>query len=140
MKNHDPNPSPLDRQITQLAGQLREQGLSPERDLWPAIDGALDRLEKTRLRRMRRPGLPGLPDAWRVASLAACLALVLGLGYVGRTTSSPPDHYSDLRRLDNTLQDLNEALQQDPENQNLARLVLMVHKSRADVLRGGWSY
>lgn len=135
MTHQETNPSPLDRRITEAAGRLRDQGLSPDRDLWPGIDAALDRLERPRGRRG-----PRLPEAWRLTSLAACLALVLGLGSVGRQAPQVQDGYSDLRRLDDTLQELNEALQQDPDNQGLARLVLLVHKSRADVLRGGWEY
>ncbi len=37
--------------------------------------------------------------------------------------------------MDNTLSDLNAALNQDPENRNLSRLVLLVHKSRASIMK-----
>jgi hypothetical protein len=42
---------------------------------------------------------------------------------------------SSLEKLDHTLGELNQALSLDPENRNLSRLVLLVHRSRADILR-----
>ena len=84
--------------------------------------------------------------------------MVLGLGYIGSTGNKGLDDsradagihaelaYNDgpsaiasepsaLQRLDSTLRELNEAMFQDPDNRNLSRLVLLVHKSRANVLQ-----
>jgi hypothetical protein len=148
--NRETDKSPLDRQITALGGQLREQGMPPGRDLWPAIDQAIAR--------QQQPAPRPWPAFWRVASLAASLAMVLGLGYVG-TTGGPDrsleqaalpgemalaaadrslpasETRSSLEHLDTTLGELNTALSRDPGNAGLSRLVLLVHRSRADVLR-----
>ncbi len=93
-----------------------------------------------------------------MAALAASLALIIGVGYVGTTgdgsleayragteqdinlayspgSSATADNPSALQRLDRSLGELNEALIKDPENRNLSRLVLLVHKSRANIMR-----
>jgi hypothetical protein len=150
--NRDRGHSPLDSRIDQLSGTLREQGMTPPRDLWPDIDRAIAAADQTP-RRVR----PAWVQPWRLTSLAASLALMLGLGYLGVTgggapqgqarhdaglsrtyaaaDQAAPGGVSSLQRLDNTLEKLNEALDRDPANTNLSRLVLLVHKSRASVLR-----
>ena len=139
--------NPLDRQLTELAGQLRERGMKPSRDLWPDIDRALG--DQAPVVRQSRP-----MALWRVAALAATLALAVGLGYVGMSSqqagngeratlpeqmdlaqAAVPGEAATLENLDSTLQQLNDALSRDPGNPNLSRLVLLVHRSRASVLR-----
>jgi anti-sigma-K factor RskA len=134
-QNHQ---NPMDRQVAQLAARLRDQGVAPDRDLWPDIDAALDKVEQQPLRPRRRTE----GRLWRMVALAATLALAVGLGYVG--TQGPDGQPADLavnagasslEKLDHTLGELNQALSLDPENRNLSRLVLLVHRSRADILR-----
>ena len=144
----------LDRQIDNLTDSLRDQGLAPGRDLWPGIDEAIGRTEQASRGALRAGWLSG----WRMAALAASLALIIGVGYVGTTGDGSLEAYragteqdinlayspgniaaadnpSALQRLDRSLGELNEALIKDPENRNLSRLVLLVHKSRANIMR-----
>jgi hypothetical protein len=150
--NRERNDTGLDRQINNLAGSLREKGVQPERDLWPDIEAAIGKVEQNAAAvRGGQPG-SGRPALWRVAAVAASIALLLGIGYIGMNGDNGLDknqatRMSDLelasaeidpasiQGLDTTLQDLNAALRQDPENHHLSRLVLLVHKSRADVMR-----
>lgn len=149
-QNHQ---DPLDRQVSQVANTLRDQGVAPGRDLWPDIDAALDKVEQQPLPERR----PAQGRMWRLVALAATLAVVLGLGYLGvqgpnqGNSGQPADlafitpdaspiaeadnGLSPLEKLDHTLGELNQALSLDPENRNLSRLVLLVHRSRADILR-----
>ena len=152
--NRDEQQDRLDRQIDRLTSSLREEGTAPERDLWPGIDEAISRTEQNSIHRRRSTGI----GTWRIAALAATVALAIGLGYVGTTGDKSPEAYragtdsemdlaynvaapadpaapSVLQRLDRNLNDLNEALNMDPENRNLSRLVLLVHKSRATVMK-----
>lgn len=150
--NRERNDTGLDRQINNLAGSLREKGVQPPRDLWPDIESAIGLVEQNAtLARGRKRG-SGRPALWRMAAMAASIALLLGIGYIGMTGDNGLDKHqaarmSDLEMasaqidpasiqgLDATLQNLNEALRQDPDNRHLSRLVLLVHKSRADVMR-----
>ena len=150
--NRETRKTQLDRQVDHLTGSLRDKGAVPGRDLWPEIEEAIGRTEQAALKSRK----PARLTTWRIAALAASLALILGLGYIGTTgNKSLEAHRADtgqdldlaysgavgdedlsaLQRLDRTLSGLNNALNQDPENRNLSRLVLLVHKSRANVLR-----
>ena len=154
----------LDRQLTQLAGQLREQGQAPGRDLWPGIESRIEAVEQADARtrtsgghgRSAAQGTSWGANLWRVGSLAAVLALMVGFGYVGLNSDALDPgvamgtdaadggvaQMSVLRRLDNTLQELNAALEADPDNSRLGKLVILVHRSRTEVLRErseGWS-
>ncbi len=153
--NRESNSSHLDKQVKHLAGRLRETGTAPSRDLWPDIDAALDKVDQRVDQDLKTAGSPW--RIWRLAALAATLALILGLGYLGNldqptldpnlasdqgvpevasVTSEPNlEPTSALKKLADTLHELNDALSLDPENRNLSRLVLLVHKSRADILR-----
>ena len=152
--NRDEQQDQLDRQIDRLTSSLREEGAAPVRDLWPEIDEAISRTEQNSLPRRQSRGI----GTWRIAALAATVALAIGLGYVGTTgdkipqtnraetgsemdlaynasAAADPAGPSVLQRLDRNLNDLNAALNLDPENRNLSRLVLLVHKSRASIMK-----
>lgn len=145
----------LDRQLAALGSRITREGQAPERDLWPGIEDRIDRVEQPAGASRRRASWAS--QLWRVGAMAAVLALAVGLGYVGlshgpggtdfegpgtaqvalrQAETAALDEASMLRRLDSTLQDLNAALTADPRNQNLSRLVLLVHRSRTEVLRG----
>jgi hypothetical protein len=146
----DRNNNPLDGQVSNLAAQLGQEGTEPGRDLWPGIESRIDQIERAHPAEQTpaRGGRRGswTLSLWRVGSLAAVLALVVGLGYLGTMEQAVPGqdqaagrqvgNDSMLRDLGSTLQDLNAALAADPENHQLGRLVLLVHKSRTQVLRG----
>jgi hypothetical protein len=81
-----------------------------------------------------------------MTAAAAALALMLAAGWAGmraivsetglaevgaRTTGAP----SGLAVIDQALDELTLALADDPENKNLSQLVLMVHKTRGNLLR-----
>ena len=140
------NPSqtdPVDRQLQRLAGQMRDTGVAPERDLWPDINAALDSREQVAgSRKPRRSG----PSRLRMTAVAAALALMLAAGWAGVRTitmdAGSPDvagqteeSSSGLAVIDKALDELTLALAGDPENRNLSHLVLMVHKTRGNLVR-----
>lgn len=136
-----------DSQLDRLAGTLRDEGIAPERDLWPGIDAAITRREQAG--RARR----GLPWWGWAAAAAATVVLALGLGLatnrsgggepspdraptpVAAMVSEAPVVTGGMESLDQALEQLQAALAADPENLSLSRLVLMVHKSRGELLR-----
>ena len=143
----------MDKQVKNLAGQLRREGISPERDLWPGIQEAIDQAKPG-----KRPRRPFDANAWyRLAAVAATLILLVGSGYFGAVPSGPslenqvamtensedgPTLIKDsdpslLQRLNHTISDLDAAMALDPDNIKLTRLSLMTHKSRANLLRVG---
>jgi hypothetical protein len=145
------NPShndPQDRQLKRLAGQIRDTGTEPERDLWPDINAIIDS-EEPRAGLMA-PGRKRLP--WlRLAAMAAALTLMVTAGWLGigsytgdnftRQAGSadlagdPETPASGMAVIDKALDELTLALADDPENRNLSHLVLMVHKTRGNLLR-----
>jgi hypothetical protein len=139
------NPSPSDqhdRQLRRLAGQLRDTGTSPERDLWPDINTAIDRQEDVRSRENRHRGRNWL----RMTAVAAALVLMLAAGWAGirsitdqfdatDVVLAPEALPSGMDVIDKALDELTLALADDPENKNLSQLVLMVHKTRGNLLR-----
>ena len=137
-----------DSQLNRLAGQMRDTGTAPDRDLWPDIDAAIDQTEhRTVIRTSRRKGRPW----WRLVGVAAVLILMLATGWVGirsitgdvivgdvaslNTTAEPEAAANGLAVIDKALDELILALKNDPENRNLSHLVLMVHKTRGNLLR-----
>ena len=134
-----------DSRLDRLAGSLRDEGIAPERDLWPAIDAAITRREQAG--RARR----GLPWWGWAAAAAATIALALGLGLatdrrgpggsagerapVAAVVEETPIVTDGMESIDQALAQLETALAADPENLSLSRLVLMVHKSRGELLR-----
>jgi hypothetical protein len=138
-----------DRQLDRLAGQLREDGMPPERDLWPDIDAEISRREASGRRRQR--AVPW----WRLAAAAAAV-IALGFGSrallnVGEGTqpeqlaqaeltapaaeTAPGGLAGGMQTVDHALDELEAALAADPENRSLSRLVLMVHRTRGELLR-----
>ncbi len=141
----------LDRQIDRLTGELREKGSKPERDLWPEIEEAIRRSGP-------ETGSSGWISVWRMAALAAVLALAVGLGRIGtgdgrgsagnapagaESAMLPPapegdspamSDFQEVSNLDRALRQLNRALASDPGNPGLSRLVRNVHKYRAEAL------
>ena len=133
-----------DKQLERLAGQMRDTGITPDRDLWPGIEAAIDREEQgTGHRASHRKSGKWL----RFAAMAAVLTLMLGAGWFGihsitgdaflpdiadQSREAPP---SGLAVINQALDELTLALADDPENRNLSHLVLMVHKTRGNLLR-----
>lgn len=152
MKRDRGTNTPLDRQLERLNARLREDGVAPERDLWPDIDRAIASVDRIGARPKRTP------QVWRIAALAACLLLVVGIGLVqfgglgaGGQPGAPvagqdapvgpvamtgtDDGPSSMQLVDKALDELNTALAQDPNNKSLSRLILMLHRSRGDLVR-----
>ena len=141
MERNSNNNNLQDRQLQRLAGQLRDTGTAPDRDLWPDINAAIDRTEAGKISTGRRPA-----DPWRLAAVAAAVILILAAGWVGigsidgtvpraDVAEDPDSRESGLAVLDRALEELNLALADDPDNRSLTQLVLMVHKSRGSLLR-----
>ena len=148
MERNPENNENRDNQLSRLAGQMRDTGTAPDRDLWPDIDAAIDAAEhRTVIRAPRPKGKPWM----RLAAVAATLTLMLSAGWVGiRSLTGEPtiqevasldssveseSAASGLEIIDQALDELMLALKDDPENRNLSHLVLMVHKTRGNLLR-----
>lgn len=136
----------LERQVERLAARLRDEGQAPERDLWPEIAAAIDRCERPRRRR---------PETWQLVSVAASLLLLVGMGLLGGvilpagqapladgtpaavtlTATEDTDSAGGLQAVDRAWNELRAALELDPNNTNLSRLVLLVHRSRGQLIR-----
>ncbi len=134
----------LDLQIGRTARRLRDEGAPPPRDLWPDIAAGIDQVERRRLPRRRSAGLR------RAAALAACLLLLLGFGLVERVgegpagpaaESAPPAADSGSpwaagrEAVEVAFADLNAAFDVAPEDANISRLIMLLHRSRSRLLR-----
>lgn len=137
-----------DRQLKSLTKQMRDTGTSPNRDLWPDIDAAIDREEPRSARRAPRRKR----ESWlRLTAMAAAVTLMLAAGWAGISSITGDAITTDvgssviagesvapasgLAVIDKALDELTLALADDPENRNLSHLVLMVHKTRGNLLR-----
>jgi hypothetical protein len=132
-----------DRQLQRLAGQMRDMGTAPDRDLWPDINAAIERQDqRPGHREPRRRG----GNRLRMTAVAAALVLMLAAGWAGiqsitgdlgstEGVAGNQDQPSGLAVIDQALDELTLALADDPENRNLSHLVLMVHKTRGNLLR-----
>ena len=148
MERNPSNDEKRDSQLSRLVGQMRDTGTAPGRDLWPEIDAAIDQQEHRFTSQV--PGRKGRP--WlRMAAVAATLTLILAAGWAGIRSingdsilqevatldgaeeSEAPT--SGLAIIDKALDELTLALADDPANRNLSHLVLMVHKTRGNLLR-----
>jgi hypothetical protein len=129
--------------LERLAGQLRDTGVAPDRDLWSDINAAIDRREQVSGRAARRPGRG---RRLRFAAMAAALTLMLAAGWahvrsVNENGALPEiagrweSRAGGLAVIDQALDELTLALADDPENGNLSHLVLMIHKTRGNLLR-----
>ena len=141
----------LDLQLDRLTRTLRDTGIPPERDLWPEIDRAIDQADRSRPARSRGPA------TWRIVALAASVLLLVGVGLVqqgglpgkssghqanqavdntiGPLVGGDVDPATSMLTVDQALADLNQALADDPNNRSLSHLVLMIHKSRGNLIR-----
>ena len=73
------------------------------------------------------------------------MVLMLAAGWIGVRSLTGEVHVPDLAAatdgdggmdvIDRALDELNLALAEDPENRSLSQLVLMVHKTRGNLLR-----
>ena len=139
------------KHLSRVDRAMRDEGVPPDLDLLPEIDAAIDREESRRSVR-REQAVP-----WpRLLAGAAALTLVLvaawsgvyrdelDLGPRGGPEYAALDRATDgvtgsddggLGVIDHALDELNAALNADPENRNLSSLVLMVHKKRGNLLR-----
>lgn len=134
----------MDKQVKNLASELKQKGIAPERDLWPGVDQAIDRLESA-----EKSGWRFSAKAWyRMAAVAATLALLLGSGYFSNLSPKQQvaqisrvedvdNNSSLLHKLNQTISDIDKAMALDPDNIKLTRLSLMTHKSRANLMRVG---
>jgi len=128
-----------DRQMDRLTARLRDEGASPQRDLWPGIDAEITRRERAGRRRR---------SWWRPAVAVAAVLLVVVTGrsmlftgpvgdgdpkIIAELASAPQE--SGMETVDKALDELEQALAADPENHSLSRLVLMVHRKRGELLR-----
>ncbi|MEN8008114.1 MAG: hypothetical protein ABFS42_13925 [Candidatus Krumholzibacteriota bacterium] len=132
-----------DRQLERLAGQMRDIGTAPDRDLWPDIEAAIDREEQGGRSRLPSRHVAG----WlRITATAAALTLMLAAGWLGMRSITgqravpelagrPEAGSNGMAVIDQALDELTLALADDPENRNLSHLVLMVHKTRGNLLR-----
>jgi hypothetical protein len=132
--------------LDRLAAELRQRGVPPRRDLWPDIDAAIRQREQAGVRRSR--------TAWWRAAAAAAAVLIVVVGArdlldrvpvadVGGAGDAPVEIVVDgapapeggMAAIERALAELGEALKADPDNHNLSRLVLMVHRTRGELLR-----
>lgn len=138
--------NPIDDQIDRLAGQLRDEGVAPQRDLWQGIDQAISATEQRQIgpRPVRRWDWP------QIAAIAAVLVVLVSAGWVSLQRGGPMDllaeapgqvaemvaaDQSGLDVINQALFELNQALAKDPDNRSLANLALMLHQSRGKALR-----
>lgn len=140
----------LTAQMKRLAHGLRDEGVSPRRELWDDIDRAISEAEGHQIRpaQRRRWGWP------QVAAIAALVTFMLlagrwGREYGSRDTGSLPEVGleigSDLAAgapeasarevIEQALSELNLALAEDPDNLSLSNLALMLHQARGRMLR-----
>jgi len=149
-----------DRQLTELARELRDREIAPERDLWPGISSAIDGRQQ-----QRRPSWWRRAETLPLAAVVAGLLLIAGFRllsgdaaprkqasfpteagtpvarYIPGTGTGEPGEESTLVAVNAALAELTAAAADDPGNAKLARLVNMVHRSRGNVMRqqaAGW--
>jgi hypothetical protein len=138
----------LDAQLRHAAGELRDRGQAPPRDLWPDIDAAITAAERRQLRAGEARPSRWLP--WAAAAAMAMIALggwwtsrqpaVPGGGgpvVASRTTLPPPGSPApadELTAIDAALDEVTSALAADPDNRSLTNLAMMLHRSRGRVL------
>jgi hypothetical protein len=141
------------RQLAALSAQLREDGVAPASDLWPAIERSLG--APAVAARGRWPA--GRGRAWAGAALAATVLLAVGLGVdalrhsvsgsrdgaanpaaaapPAATAAAAPGPGQGLRAVEAAYDELRAALERSPDDPELSRLVLLIHHTRGRLLR-----
>jgi len=136
MKPNEKNKAP-DSQIERVAARLRNEGVNPGRDLWPAIEQEIDRRSANRVVR----GPVGLLRPLAVAAVMLLLVFSGGVmvRQMSRSTMAPAvlvgADGDGLAVIDQALDEIHLALAADPDNRNLSQLALMMHKKRGNLLR-----
>ena len=142
---HDGRKDPFDDQMNRLAGQLRDQGSQPSRDLWPDIDRTISAAEEQQVRPLPKRRW----DWWQITATVAAVFVLAAIGWWGPDFELESDRAlnpvggqevtvneeSELDLINQALSELNLALAQDPESRSLANLALMLHQSRGRVMR-----
>ena len=145
-----------DKQIARLSEQLRDNGVAPERDLWPDISAKIDASEHGVTSSGQRP------QFWRVVAIAATVLIMVGVGLVSfRSLNGPADQKdfgttevaqvatgvdrltentagalrSDRDVIEQAMREVTAALEANPGNGRLSRLENMLYQSHGDVLR-----
>ncbi len=140
----------LTEQINRLTRDLRDEGVSPRRDLWGDIDEAISKAEANQIRPVAR-------RRWDWPQIAAIAAMITFLVLAGRwgqqhkSTGTGPlkdvglevvadlaavaPEAAGLEVIGRALSELNLALAEDPDNLSLSNLALMLHQSRGRILR-----
>ncbi|MGB3270701.1 MAG: hypothetical protein WBA65_12190 [Rhodanobacter sp.] len=128
--------------------QLRDlqQAQAPRRDLWPAIDAALDQVGN-------RPAVPTpRRHGWTWVAVAASLALVVGAGWHSWFAATPPTEparmasHADWKpadprlagaaiELDAARLELKLAIEQAPDSAALQRLLRHTERQQAQLRR-----
>jgi hypothetical protein len=143
--NRTNGPDRLDQQVSRLTEKLGQEGIAPTRDLWPGIDEAISATEVTPIRSVKNRHW-----GWsQIAAAAATIVVLLSAGWWSQQSKTGTEvaaldvvipnvvlaDASGLDVIDQALLELNQAMANDPENQSLANLALMLHQSRGKALR-----
>ncbi len=140
-----------DPQLDRLNSQLQQRGVTPERDLWPGINGAISAEEKRLFEQTKeKSGGYWRPQVlWVAAAMAAFALILIPLGI----QTNDPGGLAEINQeqigeevalghsenaLFGALKDLEIAARENPGDQNLSRLIRMVSSRQGDYLRYKW--
>ncbi len=140
-----------DPQLERLNAQLQQKGITPERDLWPGINGAISAEEKRLFEQPKKKseGFWRPQMLWVAAAMAAFALILIPLGLQtndpGQMAKINQEQMGEELALDNSesalfgaLKDLEIAVRENPGDQNLSRLIRMVSSRQGDYLRYKW--
>ncbi|MFT5316681.1 MAG: hypothetical protein ACI9UK_002527 [Candidatus Krumholzibacteriia bacterium] len=134
------NTHAADKRLAKTARSLSNQGMAPERDLWPDIDSAITAAEQNQIRPMASRRSPVWP---RFAALAAAIGLVVlgwwgshsDIGEANLETREVAQIKTHLEVIDDALAEVNQALAESPDDPNLTRMARKLYMSRGQALR-----